>query len=108
MWNSPFIAVGAGLTSKRTVRDSSARSNVIGSEAGVAVQPRGTSRRTVVSAGPIVSFTTVTRISRSADGGAEPEARTGGRAAALPADRDGDERIEAAGMIATCGDIRTD
>src|SRR5882672_2048121 len=102
MWNSPFIAVGAGLTSNRTVRDSSARSNVISCEAGVAVQPCGTSRRTVVLAGPIVSFTTVTRISRSADGGTDADAaRAGGRAAVAPLPvRD---RIEAAGMIATCG-----
>src|SRR6476620_12023787 len=102
MWNSPFIAVGAGLTSKRTVRDSSARSNVIGCEAGVALQPRGTSRRTVVSAGPTVSLTTVTRTSRSAEGDAGLEAVRD--AAAVPLPEPGRAaRLDAAGVIATCG-----
>src|SRR5438552_2104421 len=97
-WYSPLDALDAGFTSKRTVRDSSARSNLIASDSGVAVQPFGRSSRTVVSAGPVVSFTTVTRISRSARGGPEVDldAAPAGRRLAAGADR-----IDAAGMIAT-------
>ena len=87
---------------KRSVFDSSSRSNVTFCPGGAAVHPRGTSRRTVVSAGPRVSFTTVTRISRSAAG--RP---------AVAADADCDEaarvdRMDADGTIATSGDTRSE
>src|SRR5947208_8947037 len=82
-WNSPLWALDAGFTSNRTVRDSSARSNLIGWDGGMAVQPDGTSSRTDVSADPVVSFMTVTRISRSAAGGAAIAAAAAGRRAVL-------------------------
>ena len=67
-WNSPAPTLDAGLSMKRTVCDSSERVNFTGCSAGVAVHPCGTSSFTDVSAGPVVSLTTVTRISRSGIG----------------------------------------
>src|SRR5438132_635819 len=82
-WNSPLPALGGGFTSNRTVRDSSDRSNLIAWDGGAAVQPGGTSSRTDVSADPVVSFMTVTRISRSAAGGAPIAAAAAERPAVL-------------------------
>src|SRR5215212_3832164 len=70
----------------RTVCDSSPRENLTGCSPGVALHPWGSSSFTDVSAGPVVSFSTVTLISRS-EVGAAPAAGTAvdtGRAAAAP------------------------
>src|SRR5580765_2793178 len=60
-----------GFTEKRTVRDSSERENFTGCSPGVALHPFGSSSFTEVSAPPVVSLRTVTRISRSGVGASD-------------------------------------
>ena len=112
---------------KRTVCDSSARENFTGCSAGVALQPCGSSSFTDVSAGPVVSLRTVTRISRSGVGAplllaARRAAARAGRASstalrprrsrrlrcASPAAGPASLRIDDSGTIATCGVTRTE
>src|SRR5690348_14234311 len=72
----PTEMPGPGLTSNRTVRDSSARVKAIGCCGGVALHPAGRSSFTTVSAAAGVSLMTVTCTSRVALG-AWPRGSTG-------------------------------
>src|SRR3954468_16457308 len=120
---APAGVPGAGLTSNRTVCDSSGRDNLSGCSGGVAVHPFGISSVTTPSVAAGDPLTTVTRISRDAvtvgggatgagggggaGGGAlRPPARGAAGAGAAGAAAVG--RSEAAGTIATSGDTRTD
>src|SRR5262245_29266852 len=68
-WYAPEAVFADGCTVNRTVNVSSWRSNLtVCADGGVAVQPAGRSSFTAASAAAVVSFTTVTRTSRSAEG----------------------------------------
>src|SRR3954468_23170423 len=114
---APAGVPGAGLTSNRTVCDSSGRDNLSGCSGGVAVHPFGISSVTTPSVAAGDPLTTVTRTSRDAvavgaagagGGGAiggaplRPPAR--GAAGAGAAGTAAGWRSEADGTIATSGE----